>query len=222
MFILPDLPYPAGALAPVISARTLRFHHGKHHKTYVETLNTLLEAAGESPASLEEVVRDAAGRPGNAKLLNNAAQAWNHGFFWEAMSPGKSAPSGHLAQVIDAAFGDLAGLKTNFVKAGAEHFGSGWVWLVAEGDRARIVTTHDAANMLTTSGVVPLIVCDLWEHAYYLDHQNDRKGFLEAWFDALPNWDLAASQYEAALGRGPAWAYPEPVESVGTAKRVRR
>lgn len=222
MFILPDLPYRPDALSPTISAETLRFHHGKHHKTYVETLNQLLDEAGESADSLEDVVRDAAGDAKKTRLLNNAAQAWNHGFFWNAMTPQAGKPDGDLAQAIDAAFGDLPTLRTSFVKAGAEHFGSGWVWLVADGDRVRIVTTHDAANMLTTEGVVPLTVCDLWEHAYYLDHQNDRKGFLEAWFDGLVNWELAASQFAAAGGRGPAWTYPAPVKAPGTARRARR
>jgi Fe-Mn family superoxide dismutase len=222
MFILPDLPYPEDALEPVISAETLRYHHGKHHRTYVETLNRLLDEAGESPASLEAVIRDAAGDGKKTKLLNNAAQAWNHGFFWEAMSARQTPPDGELAEALDAAFGDLATLRASFVKAGAEHFGSGWVWLAAEGDRLRIVTTHDATNLLTTDGATPLIVCDLWEHAYYLDHQNDRKGFLEAWFDALPNWGLAAAQFAAARGRGQAWTYPGPVAEAGTARRVRR
>jgi len=222
MFVLPDLPYPPDPLEPVISAETLRLHHGKHHKTYVETVNQLLDAEGGPQASLEAVIRDAAGDARKTKLLNNAAQAWNHGFFWDAMSADKGAPEGELADAIVAAFGDLTTLKASFVKAGAEHFGSGWVWLAAEGDRIRIVTTHDATNLLTTDGVTPLIVCDLWEHAYYLDHQNDRKGFLEAWFDALPNWGLAAAQHAAAVGRGPAWTYPAPAAKSGTARRVRR
>lgn len=222
MFILPDLPYRPDALSPVISAETLRFHHGKHHKVYVETLNKLLDEAGESPTTLEDVVRAAAGDAKTTRLFDNAAQAWNHGFFWEAMAPGGGKPQGLLARTIDATFGDLAALKTNFVKTGAEHFGSGWVWLAAEGDRLKILATHDAGDPLTMDGLVPLTVCDLWEHAYYLDHQNDRKGFLEAWFDGLLNWDLAASQFAAAQGRGPAWTYPEPVVEAGTARLVKR
>ncbi|MDO8298003.1 MAG: superoxide dismutase [Caulobacter sp.] len=222
MFILPDLPYPSDALRPVISAETLRFHHGKHHKAYVEALNRLLEEQGASPGDLESVVREAAGDPARDKLFNNAAQAWNHGFFWDAMTPDLQAPDGDLAAAIDSAFGGLAGLKAALVKTGADHFGSGWVWLLAEGDRLKVLATHDAANPLTLDGVVPLTVCDLWEHAYYLDHQNDRKGFLEAWFDALPNWTLAADQYAAARGRGPAWRYPASVRPGGTALRTER
>lgn len=222
MFILPDLPYRPDALSPVISAETLRFHHGKHHKAYVETLNKLLDEAGESPAPLEDVVRAAAGDAKKTKLFDNAAQAWNHGFFWEAMTPDRRAPEGDLADAIDSAFGGLSVLKATLVKAGAEHFGSGWVWLLAEGDQLRVLATHDAANVLTLEGAVPLTVCDLWEHAYYLDHQNDRKGFLEAWFDSLINWTLAADQYAAARGRGLAWRYPTSVQSGGTALRAER
>ncbi|MDO9223951.1 MAG: superoxide dismutase [Caulobacter sp.] len=222
MFILPDLPYRPDALSPVISAETLRFHHGKHHRTYVETLNRLLDESGETPDSLEDVVRGAAGDPDKAKLFNNAAQAWNHGFFWDAMTPGDTAPAGALAGAIETAFGDLAGLRTAFVTAGVEHFGSGWVWLLAERGRLKVVSTHDAAGPLTIDSVVPLTVCDLWEHAYYLDHQNDRKGFLEAWFDGILNWDLAARQFAAAQGQGAAWAYPEPTGQAGTARRTAR
>lgn len=222
MFILPDLPYPLDALRPVISAETLRFHHGKHHKAYVDALNGFLEDQGADPGDLESVVREAAGDPKRVKLFNNAAQAWNHGFYWRAMAPGRRGPDGDLAAAIDGAFGGLAGLKATLVKAGVEHFGSGWVWLLAEGDRLSVLATHDAANPLTLDGVVPLTVCDLWEHAYYLDHQNDRRAFLEGWFEALPNWTLAAEQYAAARGRGPAWRYPAPVESSGTALHARR
>lgn len=222
MFILPELPYRPDALAPVISAETLRFHHGKHHKTYVETLNGLLEATGESPDSLEQVVRDAAGDVARVKRFNNAAQAWNHGFFWDAMSPRGGAPTGALAATIEAGFGGLSDLKATFVRTGVAHFGSGWVWLLAEGSEIRVVATHDADGPLTLDGAVPLTVCDLWEHAYYLDHQNDRKGFLEAWFDGLLNWELASEQYAVAQGHGAAWAYPAPVSAEGTARDARR
>jgi len=191
MFILPDLPYRRDALAPVISAETLKFHHGKHHRAYVDTLNQLLDEAGDHPDSLEAVIRASASDPGKAKLFNNAAQAWNHGFFWEAMSPEAGRPDGALADAITAAFGGLSGLRLAFVKAGVDHFGSGWVWLVAGAGGLRIITTHDARDPVPMEGVTALLVCDLWEHAYYLDHRNDRKGFLESWFDALPNWAFA-------------------------------
>lgn len=211
MFVLPDLPYPYDALEPVISAETFKFHHDKHHKTYVDTLNKLLEEAGRSPSSLEQVVRDAAGDASKKKIFNNAAQAWNHAFFWDAMSAEQQAPSGDLAAAIDAAFGGLDKLKEAFVTEGVGHFGSGWVWLVADSGKLKVISTHDADDTLPKDGVTPLLVCDVWEHAYYLDHQNNRKGFLEAWFDQAPNWTLAASQLAAAGGNGEVWSYPPPV-----------
>jgi Fe-Mn family superoxide dismutase len=213
MITLPDLPYPYDALAPVISANTMRFHHDKHHATYVKTTNELLgDAAGSR--DLEAIVVDAH-RSGDKKLFNNAAQAWNHAFFWNSMSPARGSPNEGLASAIASAFGDLAGLKTKFVAEGAGHFGSGWVWLVADANSAlKVISTHDAADPLTESGLTPLLVCDVWEHAYYLDHQNNRKGFLEAWFDALPNWKFAGSQWSAARARGKTWCYPAPSSSM--------
>jgi len=210
MFALPDLPYSYDALAPTISGQTLHFHHDKHHGTYVKTLNELLEKAGKPLQPLEDIVREAS-KAGDRKLFNNAAQAWNHTFFWNVMSPKQVAPSGELEAAIRNAFGDLAQLKAAFVKEGAEHFGSGWVWLAADsGNGLTIRSTHDADDTLTKDGLTPLIVCDLWEHAYYLDHQNNRKGFLEAWFDALPNWEFAGWQLAAAQGRGEPWRHPAP------------
>jgi Fe-Mn family superoxide dismutase len=209
MFVLPGLPYAYNALEPVISDRTMKFHHDKHHATYVKTLNELLQGEGET-GSLEEVIREASAQDAK-KLFNNAAQAWNHAFFWVAMSGRREAPSGDLEQAIKDAFGDLKSLKTKFVEEGAAHFGSGWVWLTAGADgKLKVESTHDAADTVTQDGVTPLLVCDLWEHAYYLDHQNDRKGFLESWFDALPNWSFAARQYAAARGDGETWRYPPP------------
>jgi Fe-Mn family superoxide dismutase len=205
MFKLPNLPYAYDALQPTVSADTLHFHHDKHHAAYVTALNGLIEAGDTRP--LEAVIRDAT--PG--KLFNNAAQAWNHAFFWDSMTPDKAAPSAALTAAITAAFGDLASLKTAFVTEGVGHFASGWVWLVAEGGKLKVISTHDAADTLTQPGVTPLLVCDLWEHAYYLDHQNNRKGFLEAWFDTLPNWALADRQWSVAQGSGEAWRYPDPV-----------
>ena len=210
MFSLPDLPYAYDALAPVLSDRTLHFHHDKHHAAYVNVLNELLTASGASPANLEEVVVQAKAA-GNKKLYNNAAQAWNHAFFWEAMTPNKQAPEGALAQAITAAFGDLAALKTAFVTEGVGHFGSGWAWLVSDKAGAlKVISTHDADPALLQEGVTPILVADVWEHAYYLDFQNNRKGFLEAWFDSLANWGFAASQFAAAKGQGEAWRYPAP------------
>jgi superoxide dismutase, Fe-Mn family len=194
----------------VISARTMQFHHDRHHKAYVETTNKLLKDAKASPESLEAVIRGAKAS-GNKKLFNNAAQAWNHAFFWNAMTAEAGKPAGDLVAAIDRAFGDLAGLKQRFVEAGVAQFGSGWAWLTADrAGKLDIVTTHDADEPIEDAGSVPLVVCDVWEHAYYLDHQNDRQGFLEAWFDALPNWSFAARQLAAAKGNGEAWRYPRP------------
>jgi Fe-Mn family superoxide dismutase len=203
-YTLPDLPYAYEALEPIVSANTLHFHHDKHHAAYVTALNGLLN--GDDKGSLEEVIKTAV--PG--KVFNNAAQAWNHAFFWDAMSPTKTAPGAELTAAITEAFGDLAALKTAFVTEGVGHFASGWVWLVSEGGKLKVISTHDAATTVTQDGVTPLLVCDVWEHAYYLDHQNNRKGFLEAWFDGLANWTLADSQLAAAKGAGEAWAYPAP------------
>lgn len=213
MFALPDLPYDHAALEPVLSRATMHLHHDKHHKTYVDTLNTLLAEQGAQPASLEDVVRQAAGDPKAAKLFNNAAQAWNHTFFWTAMSARRQTPEGALALAIDRAFGGLAQLKDAFVKEGVGHFASGWVWLAAEGETLKVLSTHDAEDLLVHRGLTPLLVCDLWEHAYYLDHKNDRKAFLEAWFDALPNWSFALAQYDAARGQGEIWKHPPPIGS---------
>jgi Fe-Mn family superoxide dismutase len=189
----------------------LHFHHDKHHAAYVKALNACLEAKGDTLPNLEEVITEAA-RSSERKLFNNAAQAWNHSFFWAAMSPQIGQPEGELASAIEAAFGNLDGLKQAFVSEGVGHFGSGWVWLASDRDGALVVrSTHDADDTLTHPDLMPLLVCDLWEHAYYLDHQNDRQGFLEAWVNVLPNWPFAAIQYRAAKGRGDPWRHPEAV-----------
>jgi Fe-Mn family superoxide dismutase len=216
MFRLPDLPYAYDALSPVISARTMQLHHDKHHATYVKTLNTLLDETGEHPSALEDVVRATHDAAGARKLYNNAGQAWNHALFWVAMSAEPTRCDGDLASAVNDKFGGVAQLGEAFVKQGAEHFGSGWVWLVVRGGELAVMTTHDADGPLTLSNTTPLLVCDLWEHAYYLDHQNDRKAFLSAWFKALPDWNFAARQWAAAHGEGKAWAYPPPEKVAGT------
>ena len=208
MFKLPDLPYAADALAPVLSATQMSVHHDKHHAKYISNLNGMLAAAGESPESLEAVVSSASGDAAKKKLFNNAAQAWNHAFFWRSMAPAPSKPSAALAAAIDRSFGGLDGLRTRFVGEGADHFGSGWAWLVARGAELAVLSTHDAASVVGEAGVTPLLTADVWEHAYYLDYKQDRKGFLEAWFDRLANWPFAEAQYAAATGAGSAWTFP--------------
>jgi len=207
VFKLPDLPYAYDALQPVMSAETLHLHHDKHHAAYVKTTNEILEKQGLKAQSLEDLVVDAKAGA-KTKLYNNAAQAWNHAFFWNCMTPGGSKPSGELDKAITQAFGGLDKLKETFVTEGVGHFGSGWVWIVAEGQTLKVITTHDGANTLDQRGVTPLMACDLWEHAYYVDYQNNRKGFLEAWFDALPDWAFAAHQLSAARGEGQPWRFP--------------
>jgi superoxide dismutase, Fe-Mn family len=210
MFKLPDLPYAKDALAPVMSEIQLTIHHDKHHARYVDTLNGFLKDAGAAPSSIEEVVKTTSGDAARKKWFNNAAQAWNHAFFWECLTPSYVAPSGELAAAIDKTFGSLDGLRTKFVDEGAGHFGSGWAWLVARGAELSVVSTHDAATPIVEDGVTAILTSDVWEHAYYLDYKNDRKAFLEAFFDKLANWTFAESQYAAAVSGGASWAYPAP------------
>ena len=207
MFVLHDLPYEYDALAPTISGATMHLHHDKHHAAYVKKTNELAGAAGLADRPLEEVIKQARTR-GLKPLFNNAAQAWNHAFFWNCMTPGGSKPDGDLDKAIADAFGGLDQLKAKFVEEGAGHFGSGWVWLIAEGGALKVISTHDGEDTLDRQGVVPLMACDLWEHAYYVDYRNDRAAFLKAWFDALPNWAFAAKQLAAAKGQGAVWTHP--------------
>jgi Fe-Mn family superoxide dismutase len=218
MYALPDLPYGYDALGPFMSADTLRTHHDKHHKTYVEKTNDLAAKAGLTGKPLEDLVREAH-RKGDKKLFNNAAQAWNHAFFWECMRPpGGEAPSGDLLRAIDAAFDDVDALKASFVDEGANHFASGWVWIVTGTDGLQVISTHDAEDTLIREGLFPLLVCDLWEHAYYLDYKNDRKAFLERWFDNIANWEFAAAQLAASDGKGEGFRYPAPKTDKATGK----
>jgi Fe-Mn family superoxide dismutase len=212
MIPLPDLPYAHDALEPVISETTMRLHHGKHHAKYVQVANSLIAGDGHPSACLEELIRHAA-LAGDRKLFNNAAQAWNHAFFWRSMTPRRAAPKGPLAEAIARLFGVVEGLRKAFVDDGAAHFGSGWVWLAAEDGRLSVFSTHDADTVVTRD-LMPLLVCDLWEHAYYLDHRNDRAGYLEAWWDRLANWDFAEGQFAADRGQGVGWRHPLPGEGL--------
>lgn len=212
MIELCKLPYDYAALEPVISARTMQIHHEKHHAAYVKKANELAAKAGLSDHSVEDIVREAKAR-GETKLYNNVAQVWNHGFFWQSMTGDALKPIGALAAAIEAGFGDLAGLKTKFVEEGVGHFGSGWVWIAEQDGALKVLSTHDAADLLDQPGETPLLVCDLWEHAYYLDHQNDREGFLKSWFDGLANWRFAAVQLAAAQAGEPGYTYPHLVHA---------
>jgi superoxide dismutase, Fe-Mn family len=200
-FELIPLPYPQDALAPAISAETLGFHHGKHHKGYIDKTNAALAGTALADADLETVIAKA--RDNDAKLFNNAAQSWNHGFYWQSLSPEAQQPPADVAQRIEADFGSLAELKTQLADRGANHFSNGWVWLAARDGTLTIVETHDAET-LADRDMLPLLVLDLWEHAYYLDHQNLRPDYLKAVIDNRLNWEFAASN----LARGTAWKYP--------------
>jgi Fe-Mn family superoxide dismutase len=204
MFKLPDLPYAYEALQPTISGQTMRLHHDKHHAKYIDTVNQILIEDPEA-ASLEDVILKAA-RDGEKKLFNNAAQAWNHAFFWACMTTGGPGPSGPLAALIARHDDGLPGLRTKFVQEGVGHFGSGWVWLAAVDGGLKILTTHDGETLLARPEHVPLLVCDLWEYAYYLDYKNDREGYLKAWFDHLAHWTFAGQQLAAAAGGTP-WRF---------------
>ena len=187
-FELPPLPYADDALEPVYSARTISFHYGKHHKTYVDTLNKLTDGTDLASQSLESVIKGA--QPG--PLFNNAAQVWNHTFFWNGMKPGGGGvPSGDLGGKIAAAFSSYEQFVEAFKTAALGRFGSGWTWLVAEGGALKIVSTPNAETPLTTSAT-PLLTVDVWEHAYYLDYQNLRPAWVQAFFDDLVDWDFVA------------------------------
>jgi len=200
-FELMPLPYDKDALAPAISAETLGFHHGKHHKAYIDKTNAAVEGTDNADKSLEDVI--AAARGSNQGLFNNAAQSWNHGFYWHSLSPSGGSPSGDLASKIDAAFGSLDALTSKLAERGVGHFASGWVWLADRGGQLTIEETHDG-DTLADSGFNPLLTIDVWEHAYYLDYQNVRPDYLKAVLDGHLNWGFTAEN----LARGSAWKYP--------------
>ena len=187
---LPALPYALDALAPIISKETLEFHYGKHHQTYVTNLNNLIPGTEFETASLEEIVKKSSGG-----VFNNAAQIWNHTFYWNSLAPAAGAePTGELADAINAKWGSVAAFKEAFNKSAAGNFGSGWTWLVKKPDGSLdIVNTSNAATPLTTADV-PLLTCDVWEHAYYIDYRNARPKYLES-FWTLANWAFAAKNF---------------------------
>ena len=176
-----------------MSANTFDFHHGKHHNTYIVNLNGMLDGSDLADASLEDIIKATAGDPAKAGMFNNAAQVWNHTFFWNSMkSNGGGAPTGELAAKIDSDLGGFDAFKDAFKAAGATQFGSGWAWLVVgDGGKLEVVKTPNAETPLT-QGKTPLLTCDVWEHAYYLDYQNRRPDFLASFLDNLANWDFAA------------------------------
>ena len=192
---LPELPYALGGLAPDVSAETLEYHWGKHHRGYVETLNRLVSGTALADLGLEDLVRRSSGA-----VFNSAGQHYNHSLYWNSLRPlGGAEPRGALAQAIQEDFGSLASLRTAFTEQAVSHFGSGWAWVVRDSDgTVRVEATHDAGCPLT-SGAIPLLVCDLWEHAYYLDHRNLRPRYIET-FWRLAHWRYAENAFEAAEG----------------------
>lgn len=210
-FKLPDLPYAKTGLEPAISAETLSYHHDKHHNAYITKTNDAIKGSDLDGKPLEDVVR-AARQKGDQGLINNASQAWNHTFYWNSMSGDSSGPSDALKSALDSAFNGVDGFKDKFKSTGAGHFASGWVWLVAKGDgTVDIRDTHDEGSILPEDdGVIPLLLCDVWEHAYYLDRQNDRGAYLDAVTNKLLNWDFANQQFEAARSGGVGWKHPGP------------
>ena len=189
---LPDLPYAAEALAPHLSERTLGFHHGKHHQTYVTNLVKLVEGTELAGRPLEEIVRASAGNPAKAGIFNNAAQVWNHTFYFSGMKPGGGGkPAGALAERLARDFGSVAAFLEQFKQAGLGQFGSGWAWLVEEHGVLKVVKTANADTPLV-HGQKPLLTVDVWEHAYYLDYQNRRADYLDAFLAHLVDWDFVA------------------------------
>lgn len=191
--IFAPLPFDQSALEPFISSQTLAFHYGKHHAAYVNNANELLKGCPLENQSIEEIIKATAGKADQTPLFNNIAQAWNHAFFWQCLKPqGGGKPQGKLAKLIEESFGSFAQFKEKFTNSGKTLFGSGWVWLVKDGEKLKIVTTSNAETPLSTNQK-PLFVVDVWEHAYYLDFQNRRVDFLNAVLENLANWEFAAS-----------------------------
>lgn len=188
---LPELPYAYDALDPVISRSTLEFHHDKHHAAYVANYNNAVSGTEYDSKPIEEVIRDVASDPSKVGIFNNAAQAWNHTFYWNSMRPeGGGTPGGSIAAKIDSDFGGFDKFVEEFSTAGATQFGSGWAWLVLEDGNLKVTNTANAENPLTQNQT-PLITIDVWEHAYYLDYQNQRPAYIKVFLEKLVNWDFA-------------------------------
>jgi superoxide dismutase, Fe-Mn family len=195
---LMPLPYALDALAPHVSSDTLEVHHGAHHKAYVDKTNAAIEGTDNAGKSLEEIVKSASGG-----LFNNSAQVYNHGFYWHSMAPEKSEPSESLATAIKNDFGSMDALLEALTDEAVNHFASGWAWLVVDGSKLKVISTHDAGTAITEN-VNPLLTIDVWEHAYYLDQKNKRPAYVKAVLDNLLNWKFASDNFD----RGTPWVYP--------------
>jgi len=197
-FKLAQLPYATNALEPFMSQRTLEFHYGKHHGGYVQKLNELIEGKQYAKLTLEEIVRKTAAKPDDRAIFNNAAQSWNHAFFWNSMQPGGGGePEGKVAEKLSAAFGSYSEFRQTFIDTALAQFGSGWVWLVQDRGKLAVIGTAGAETPLNSERL-PLLTCDVWEHAYYLDYQNRRKAFVESYLDHLVNWERVAARLKEA------------------------
>jgi Fe-Mn family superoxide dismutase len=197
-FTLPPLPYAEDALEPYLSAKTLQFHHGKHHKAYVDTLNKLVEEHGLKDQSLERLIQATYRDESKMAVFNNAAQVWNHNFFWRCMTKnGGGEPGGELAKAIKHDFGGFDRFAEEFEAAATGQFGSGWAWLVFDAGRLKVIKTPNAVDPVA-AGQTALLTCDVWEHAYYLDYQNRRPDFVKAFVDNLINWDFVAENFAKA------------------------
>lgn len=197
IFTLPQLPYPDNALEPVISARTISFHYGKHHKGYIDNLNKLVNGTTLASKSLEEIIMVTAGKPGQTSIFNNAAQVWNHTFFWNSLRPAAETKIPDTLKIlIDSSFGSYETFKKDFAEAAISKFGSGYAWLVKDGQKLKIVSTSNAENPMT-QGLIPLLNIDIWEHAYYLDYQNKRGEYVNVIIEKMLNWDFALKNLNA-------------------------
>lgn len=208
MFELPPLPFAENALEPAMSRETLATHHGKHHAAYIRKTNALLEEKHWNETSLEGVIRRAHQEKAQ-QLFNNAAQAWNHAFFWQSLTPRAqgAGPTGRLAEAVSGKWGGLDKLRAEFLDKGENHFASGWLWLCVGADKdISLIDLHDAQTPIVDPNITPLLTCDLWEHAYYLDHKNARRAFLETVFDKLLNWRFAEAQF-ASVQNGGGWTF---------------
>lgn len=201
-FRLPDLPFDRQALEPHMSGETLDFHHGKHHKAYVDKVNTMVEEKGLAGASLSQVIRTAAER-GDKGLFNNSGQIWNHNFFWQCLAPAdQQRPTGKLAEMVDAAFGSADAMLAKLKEEAVGHFASGWAWLILDRDTLRITSLHDGDTPVAHAGMQPLLTIDVWEHAYYIDYRNQRPAFVDALLANLVNWEFVARNLDGGgIGR---------------------
>jgi superoxide dismutase, Fe-Mn family len=195
MFILPPLPYDLQSLSPSISAKTLHLHHGKHHQAYIDNLNKLIDKTDLEKLTLEEIIKKTFTDSAKVGIYHNAGQVFNHNFYWKSIKPHSGgSPTGKLLEQINKDFGSFEKFSQNFKEAGAKLFGSGWVWLVYDGKKLSILSTSNADNPLTKN-LTPLLTMDVWEHAYYLDYQNERKKYVDAFVDHLINWEFVESNF---------------------------